>query len=150
MVDWRTMFVRRVLLLLLGGIVTGAGAACETTNPPINPVFSGAVTTESFSGSLPLLGFKFYSFTVPRAGTISLTLLSLREGTTASTATIGIGLGVPRGTDCTLSSTVNTGTGAVPQLTVDIEGSGVLCVRVYDTGTLTAPVDFSVNITRPL
>jgi hypothetical protein len=26
----------------------------------------------------------------------------------------------------------------------------VLCVRVYDTGTLTAPVTFSVNITRPL
>jgi hypothetical protein len=141
------MFARRVLLL---GLVICTGAACETTNPPINPTFGSAVTTESFSGSLPLLGFKFYSFTTPRAGSISVTLLSLREGTEPSTATVGVGLGVPRGLDCALSSTVNTGTGAVPQLTVATEAGGVLCVRVYDTGTLTAPVTFSVNITRPL
>lgn len=144
------MCVRRVWALLLGGLVMSTGAACETSNPPINPTFTSAVTVESFSGSLPLLGFRFYSFTMPRAGSVSVTLLSLREGTEPSTATIGIGLGVPRGTDCALSNTVNTGVGTSPQLTVATEAGGVLCVRVYDTGTLTAPVDFSLNITRPL
>jgi hypothetical protein len=48
-----------------------------------------------------------------------------------------------------MSSTVSTGPGAAPQLTVEIEGSGVLCVRVFDTGTLTVPVDFSLNVNRP-
>jgi hypothetical protein len=143
------MFVRRALPLLLGGLAICVGAACETTNPPINPTFPTGVTIESFSGSLPLLGFKFYSFTAPRAGSIAVTLLSLREGTQTSSATIGIGLGVPRGTDCIMSSTVSTGPGAAPQLTVEIEGSGVLCVRVFDTGTLTVPVDFSLNVNRP-
>jgi hypothetical protein len=144
------MFLRRAFMFFFGGLALCTGTACETTNPPINPTFSSSVTVESFSGSLPLLGFKFYSFTTPRAGTVELTLLSLREGTEPSTATIGIGLGVPRGMDCALSSTVQTGTGAVPQLSVATEAGGVLCVRVFDSGTLTAPVTFSVNITRPL
>ena len=141
------MRVRALFLAVCSALLM---AACADDSPvPTDPSRTVAVTHESFSGTLPLLGARFYSFTVPHVGNADVTLLSLRESGSASSATVAIGIGVPRATDCTISNTVNTAVSPSPVLAVNLD-PGVYCVRIFDTGTLTAPVDFSINITRPL
>jgi hypothetical protein len=135
--------------LVLGLALVCATAACdEVTETPIDPSVTAPVVHESFSGSVSLLGSAFYSFTQVRTGRVKVTLLTLVENGAASTTTVGVGVGVPRGTDCIVQNAVNTATGGAPQLTIDLDPS-IYCVRVFDTGTLTAPATFSVNITRP-
>jgi hypothetical protein len=40
------------------------------------------------------------------------------------------------------------GAAAAPQIT-DTVDAGIYCIRLYDTGTRTAPAAFSVTIVRP-
>ena len=65
-------------------------------------------------------------------------------------AVVGLGVGIPQssGTGCFLTQFVQTGASSSPQLTVSVD-AGSYCVRLHDTGTLTAPVSFSVTIVRP-
>jgi hypothetical protein len=135
--------------LMLGLALLGLASACEEPAAgPINPSFTQAVVHESFSGQLPLLSSRFYSFTMPRSGRVALTLLSLTAGGAPSSEQIGLGIGVPRGFDCIVSNTAVSGPGATPQLQLELD-PGVFCAAVFDNSTLTQPVDFSLNITRP-
>jgi hypothetical protein len=140
------MNVRRVVL---GLALVGLASACdETVATPANPSFTQAVVHESFSGHLPLLSSSFYSFTVPQTGRVALTLLSLTVAGAPVSEQIGIGVGVPRGLDCIVTQTAITGPGATPQLQTELDPN-VYCAVVFDNQTLTQPVDFSLNITRP-
>ncbi len=120
----------------------------ESYTAPSDPAATQPITVESFTGTIGLLGSSFYSFTVPVAGNVSLLLHQLTESGSPSTAIIGIGLGVPRGTDCTVTSPSAGAAGATPQLTTSVQ-PGVYCVRISDLGNLTAPATFAVNIIRP-
>ncbi len=134
---------------MLGLALLGLASACEEPAPgPINPTFTQGVVHESFSGHLPLLSSRFYSFTMPQTGRVALTLLSLTAGGDPSSDQIGIGVGVPRGFDCIVSNTAVTGVGVTPQLQLELD-PGVYCAAVFDNSTLSQPVDFSLNITRP-
>ena len=128
-----------------------AGAACGNrivpTGPSGNPL-SASVDVESFVGTLPVGGTRFYSFTVPQDGNVSLTLLSLVENGEPSTNTVNIGIGVPQGTGCTLLDSRTTAAGATPQFT-NFYQAAVYCARVADVGTLTAAATFALNIAYP-
>ena len=134
------------LVILLASVSACNGG--ESYTAPSDPAATQPITVESFTGTLGLLGSSFYSFTVPVAGNVSLLLHQLTESGSASTAIIGIGLGVPRGIDCTVSSPAAGAAGATPQLTTSVP-AGVYCVRISDLGNLTAPATFAVNIIRP-
>lgn len=135
--------------LLLGLALLGLASACgENSTGPINPTFTQGVVHESFAGHLPLLSSRFYSFTMPQTGRVALTLLSLTTNGAPSSELIGLGIGVPRGFDCVVSNTAVTGVGVTPQLQLELD-PGVFCAAVFDNATLTQPVDFSLNITRP-
>lgn len=83
--------------------------------------------------------------TLTAAGQLSATLTS----TTPAGAILGVGLGIPRANNqCALSSAITTVAGASARIAMPADG-GPYCVRVYDTGTLTAPVSFTVAITHP-
>jgi hypothetical protein len=128
-----------------------AGAGCGNriipTGPPGNPS-SAAVIVESFTGTLPVNGVRFFSFTNPQDGLISLTLVKLDEDGAGSSALISVGLGVPRGTGCNLVDTRNVGVDVKPQFT-DFFPQGVFCARVADLGNLTTDAEFAVNIVHP-
>jgi IMP dehydrogenase/GMP reductase len=47
-----------------------------------------------------------------------------------------------------VSSAITTVAGASARITMAADG-GPYCVKVFDTGTLTAPVSFTVAITHP-
>jgi len=128
-------------------VVAAAGAACGGNSPtaPSTPTSSGS--TENFTGSLPLQGSSFYSFTVATAETVSISLASLTAGGTgpATTFVVRLGLGVPLGTDCSVNNSVDTAAGLTTQLTASVNPD-IYCVKISDIGNLAGPMNFTIRI----
>lgn len=142
-----TRVVRSLLFLLLAG---GSAAGCSPLGPSSSSEVlpNSALTVENFTGSLPLKGFAFYSFSVVQAGTSYLSLITLKEAGVDSTARVTIGLGVPRGTSCASTNLLSVKADGSLQLTGTTE-RGVHCAVVFDPGNLTSAATFSLNIAHP-
>jgi hypothetical protein len=63
---------------------------------------------------------------------------------------VGLGLGIPRSdaAGCHLSTAVTTLTSAAIQVASTVD-RGEYCVRIYDPGTLTSNVNFTVAAAHP-
>lgn len=141
--------MRLASVSLVAGLCAAGSSGCGTEDPALTqPSTNGALAVESFTGTLAKGGTAFYSFTVPRDGNVSLTLLSLTIGGVPSDLSITMGLGVPRGTACQTQAQQGVTVGVTPQITNAVVPS-VYCVNVNDPGNLTADAVFSVNIARP-
>ncbi len=140
------LFRSLLLLVLAGGCVAGCSPLGPSSSPGALP--NSAVTVENFSGSLPLKGSAFYSFSVVEAGTSYLSLISLKEGGVDSSALVTIGLGVPRGVSCSASNVLSVKADGSLQLTGTTD-RGVHCAVVFDPGNLTSNATFSLNIVHP-
>ena len=66
----------------------------------------------------------------------------------ALTTALGIGVGIPAGTGCARSTSQTTVPGLAAQLTVTLN-PGTYCAAVFDTGNLTAAVNFAMRIRYP-
>jgi len=138
--------MRRVVLALL--VAASLSAGCNnnpTTTSPSN--FVVGPTTEVFTGSVDVNGSAFYSFTVVTSGTTSVMLASITTGTPGPAADIGmsLGIGVPAGTGCPVTTSVMVG----PALTSQIASAltpGIYCVNIADVGNLRAQVNFAIRI----
>ena len=129
-------------------LAVGLAAVGCVQDPALTvPSTTGPIVIESFTGTLAVKGSAFYSFTAPRNGTVTLTLLSLTVAGVPSTLSINVGLGIPSGTTCN-AATVPTLVAINPVSTTPVTPR-VYCVLVTDVGTLTDPAEFAVNITRP-
>lgn len=139
---------RRLLvgLALASCVAAGCGDDAST---PTSASSDAAVdaTARLFTGTLGTRDSQFFSFTVPQDSGVFVTLASVTavNGRDADTASLGLGLGVPRGTDCQLSIRAVTPASLSAQLR-EWTTKGVHCVAVYDPGTLTAPRNFAVRI----
>jgi hypothetical protein len=111
-----------------------------TTTPVTTPT-----TAENFASIVPVGGSVFYSFNIAANGTVNVTLNGVSGINVPPTVQLGMGIGTPAGTDCSVSSSVTAGAGTTPQLTGTF-GPGLFCVRVYDVGNLEAPASFSATI----
>ena len=148
--------MRATTAALFGVILLGA-AACShnsTTAPSTTSTTgtaTGAVPTvsESFTGTLPVGGFKFYSFNIAVNGTVNVTLNSVTGTGVPSTVQLGLGIGQPSGIDCAATTSVTAGTTAAAPQTTGTFGPGAFCVRVYDVGNLFAPASFNITIAHP-
>ena len=126
-------------------------AACNknststTTSPTLTA--AAATITESFSAPIAVSGGVFYSFSFAAYGNINVTLTGVTGDGLAEGQTLGMGIGRPGGTSCTTVSTVAVLPSDTAQLT-GTYGPGIYCVRVYDTGSLTAPVTVAVTVTH--
>jgi hypothetical protein len=134
------------------------GTACShssTTSPSATSTTTTTATaaaptvSESFTGTLPVAGFKFYSFNIAANGTVNVTLNSVSGAGVPATVQLGLGIGQPSGLDCATTTTVTAGiTAAAPQ-TTGVFGPGLFCVRVFDVGNLFAPANFNITIAHP-
>jgi hypothetical protein len=143
---WASRWALRTCLVA----ATLATAACAegSVGAPSPSVGNQPVTVDVFSGTLPLLASRFFSFTATQSGTASIVLLALKENGVDSTATVSIGLGVPRATECFAGTPVTVGVGTAPQVAIGVEPL-VYCAVITDVGNLKAPAEFSINIIRP-
>ena len=126
----------------------GSACANASVTSPTAAVYNRPLAVEVFSGTLPLLGSQFYSFSVPQSGPASIVLLGLKEDGVDSTATMQIAIGVPRGIDCLAVTSVTVGVGTNPQIAISADPA-IYCARIVDVGNLKAPGDFAINISRP-
>jgi hypothetical protein len=105
--------------------------------------------SEVFTSTLPVGGFKFYTFNIAASGTVNVTLNSVSGVDVPATVQLGLGIGQPAGTDCSATQTATAGVNtAAPQVTGTF-GPGLFCVRVFDVGNLFNPANFTVTIAHP-
>ena len=133
------------LLRALGtaGVLLMSSACSEPIATPTSA--STSPVSETFASRIAPRGTASRAFSTSAAGTVTVTLTSV-----APEARVGVGVGIPlsSGTSCNLSESVeSTATGA-PQITTTAE-SGSYCVKIFDAGALTEPVNFSVTILHP-
>jgi hypothetical protein len=122
------------------------GTACDDATTATSPSATSPVT-ETFTGQMAIGGTASRSFTSAASGTATLTLTQVGP---PADVTVGFGIGIPQasGAGCHLTQSVHTGASTTPQFNVAVE-AGSYCVRLFDTGTLTTQVAFSVTIVRP-
>jgi hypothetical protein len=129
----------------VGNLTAAVNATTRVYLPAVVAPPTGTTTTEIFSSVLSDRGFTSHAFASPEGGTIRVTLTSVGP----PAVPIGLGIGIFGGpVPCALSTSVTTGPGSQPQVSANVD-RGVYCVQVFDTGTLTGPVPFSLTITRP-
>ncbi len=141
------------ILPALGAVVAIASVAagCSGTTTPTAPSTTSSTTTEFFTGTLPIGGSSFYSFTLRAAGAVDVTLASLRAGSPLLDVlhpSLTLGLGTPAGTGCQLDAQAQ----AAPALTAQLNDSmtsGIHCVSVSDSGSLDQAATFVIRVVHP-
>jgi hypothetical protein len=148
--------MRATTTAVLGLILFGSACSHNTTTSPsatsttTTPATVASPTvSESFTGVLPVGGFKFYSFSIAANGTVNVTLNSVGGAGVPSTVQVGLGIGQPSGIDCAATTSVTAGTPAAAPQATGTFGPGAFCVRVYDVGNLFAPANFNITIAHP-
>jgi hypothetical protein len=147
MVSMLRSFTIRALLLL-----APLAAACGDDNSTTGPTAPTPVAiTEQFGSDdtpekppLNPNGGRTHPFIVQQAGTVSARLTALSPD---ETITVGLSLGTWNGqvcqillaNDAALLNTTVTGTA---------QQTGQFCVRIYDVGRLTAPTNYSIDVTH--
>lgn len=135
--------VRCSLVLLVGGLFI---AGCDSTTPT-TPTPPPATVTETFSGNLTLNGATTYPFVTQAAGTVTATLVRLEP---TDTAIVGLSLGTWNTTTETCHAVMaNDGATQSAVLSGTTQTAANLCVRVYDSGSLTEPAAYTIEVLHP-
>lgn len=117
--------------------------ACSDPVPLAAPTPLPATITETFTGTLPVAGNNFVSFTVLNVGAVKVSLTGLDPN-----VAVGIGVGTQSTGVCTPID-FRSGITASPDIvltgTATVTGTG-FCVSIYDIGTLAAPVNYTIVV----
>jgi hypothetical protein len=135
------MYARFPAILLLAAL---CAAACDDNTTTTATTPTTTITEPTFADTLTVNGATIKQFSTTGRGTVTATLTAVGPD---STTVIGLGLGTWNGSSCQIILDQRAAQGA--SLVGQATGVGNLCLRVYDPGTLTAPVTFSVDITHP-
>lgn len=122
-------------------------AGCGDDNAtPTTPSTSTGPATETFSSRLTVQGSAWRLVTASQAGTLSAKLTTASQPSTI----VGFGIGIQNGstTGCLLHSQVRVTAGASPQVDARVD-PGVYCIKIFDVGTLTDSMGFTITIVRP-
>ena len=123
-------------------------APTTTTTTTTTQTAAAASVSEQFSGTVPVSGSRFYAFEVSAFGTVTVTVDRVGGGGVPLSVWVGLGLGIPEGTDCGTTTSLNTQSGAGPHISATL-AAGTYCARIYDIGNLGAPAPFAVTIAHP-
>ena len=109
------------LVVCACGNSTTAPSSSSTTTTPSTTTTSTTppAVTESWTGTVPVGGAAFYSFSFSQSGTVQLTLQSVSGQYVPPTVMLGLGIGTPDGTSCITTVTTNAQAGSTPQVTTD-------------------------------
>lgn len=113
----------------------------EPSTPP-----TAAPGTVMFESQLAVGGSSTRTFNASQSGTITVSL----EGLGGSGARVGLGLGLPRdtGIGCIATRAVEVTSGSGPHISLPAD-VGFYCVTIFDIGTLTSSVPFSIRVGHP-
>jgi hypothetical protein len=137
------LMMLRVFIAALAVTVSGCSGLIDELPTTPDPV----ITTETFTGTLNVNGGRTHPVFLAATGNVVATLTSLGD---APPSNVGFSMGTLSLTgacntvlsnDAAAVNTVLSGT--VSTL------SGSLCVRIYDNGNLTGPVDYAFTVSHP-
>jgi len=137
-----TTIIAAITLTACDGDTTTSPTSTSTTTTTV----AEATIAETFESTVPVGGAKFYPFSVVENGTVNISLTGAGGQLVPSTVMLGVALGQPAGTECSVTTTVNVSSStATPHIT-GTYAPGVYCVRVSDIGNLFAPATIAVAI----
>jgi len=130
--------------VLVASLAVTAGCGKDNTTPT-TPTPTGP-TTSIFASRLTPGGAVSRAFGTTATGTVTVMLTNAAGPSTV----VGLGIGVPTTglAKCALSTAIKTAPGSTPQISAAVD-AGQYCVTVYDLGTLTSAIDFSVTLVYP-
>ena len=131
-------------VLALAAALFAAGCDNTIENAP-GPIPPAPTTTETFEGTITVNGAATHAFLTVAQGTV---VVSLTEVTPDPTIAVGLVLGTWNGVVCQMSLAMDNAVQG-NQLLGSISGAGSLCVRVHDTGKLTAPLSYKLSVEHP-
>jgi hypothetical protein len=138
-------------LLFVAVMATACDENTPVTDPGTTP--SDFTITETFNGTLFKNGGASYSFTIQRAGVITVTLKTVTDTVNpdAPAQNIGISLGSWDGTACNVQFGIFTDTASVgAQIAGQVNGAGILCTRVYDPANYVSnPIAYTIEVKHP-
>ena len=137
----RLLILRALIASLAVTVAACSGLIDELPTTP-DPV----ITTETFTGTLTVNGGQTHQFFTSATGAVTATLTSLGE---TPPEKIGFSMGTMAGSTCTIVlandqavvTSVLIGTVSTLQ--------GALCVRMYDVGVLSGPVEYTFTVSHP-
>jgi hypothetical protein len=140
----RSFTIRFALLLPVLAAIAGCSGQIDQIPTTPDPV----ITTETFTGTLTVNGAQTHFVFLAATGTVTATLTSLGDNPPAK---VGFSLGTLAGTTCSSNPTLYNDSAIV---NTTLSGSvqtlaGSLCARIYDTGALTQPVDYTFTVSHP-
>jgi hypothetical protein len=127
-----------IALLPLALFAAGCSSSDSTPSTPT------AHAVQTFNGTLQPLGTDMYSFTTTITGVVTVTLTN--AGPPAG-LTLGLGIGTPNGSACTLIQSQQVQPANIAQISGTAD-PGSFCVTVFDPGTLTAPANYTVVVSH--
>ena len=116
-----------------GGSSTTSPSSTPTTAAPASPT-----TSETFTGTLPVGGSTFYSFTVSAYALVNATLVSISGVGVPATVMVRLGIGIVGDTGCSASASSITRAGPSSPVTAT-EQPGVYCTIVGTSGIYLPP-----------
>jgi hypothetical protein len=128
------------VLLPLTLLAAGCGSSSSTTTTPT----ASGHTVQTFNGTLQPQGSDTYDFTTGISGEVTVTLTNAGP---PSNIALGLGVGTPNGAACTLIQAQSVTAANIAQIAAPAD-PGSYCISVFDTGTLTAPVNYTVVISH--
>jgi hypothetical protein len=120
--------------------------ACGSDDIPTTPdTPTIPVTTDTFTGTLTPNGGRTHTFITSRSGSVTATLTSLGPD---SGLTVGLLLGTWNGNACATQLAKDNAVQGSSILGA-ASAAGSICVRIYDVGNLTGPVDYAIAVQHP-
>ncbi len=121
--------------------------ACSKDAATTTPTPAVTRTTDTFTGTVPVRGSAFHTFSVTQTGQVDLTLTAAAP---PATIVMGVGIGVVSDANCV---DVPGGSGlAQPGASAQVSGTvspGTLCAEIHDVGNQSAPVTYTLSVTHP-
>jgi hypothetical protein len=133
------------LALLACSACSGGSSGSTPTTPSTPPL---APTSETFTGTVSVGGSDSHSFVVKLSN--GLLTATLTATSPSSTVPMGLGIGTSSNGTCSLLSggAVIATASTTAQLTGTNFASGTYCVQVFDVGSQSADVTYSVTVTH--
>ena len=118
-------------------------SACNDPVPPATPSPVPPTVTDTFTGTLTVLGTNSHPFVVNEVGGVKVTLTSVDPK-----AKLSIAVGTPSTTTglCIAINSVTTDPGPQPQLAGTASVKGPFCLAVSDVGNITESTSYTVTV----
>jgi hypothetical protein len=134
------------VLSLVLAVISAASCSNNPSTPTPTPTPTrSSPATENFTSNLTVQGSAWRYINAIAAGTVTATLTTTDQPSTV----VGLGIGLrSSGSGCLVTREVIAPAGSSPRIDATVD-AGAYCIKIFDTGTLTTPMNFTVSITYP-